>query len=141
MNFAEKVGLFQMARILLADDDDDIRDLIERWLVSGGNIVTSVRDGGEALALLKKASAYDLVITDIFMPGQDGLGIILFLRKEFPTMPVLAISGGSKTIQSDYLDSAKNLGASGILRKPFGKEDILMAVGEILSKSPPIEPA
>ena len=73
-----------------------------------------------------------LVITDVVMPEQEGLETLMQLRAESSTVKVIAISGGGRVGPDAYLNSAKTLGAHGILAKPFGREELLTAVKTVL---------
>src|SRR2546426_4932129 len=81
-----------------------------------------------------------LVITDIFMPGQDGMVTLLRIKKEFPGVRVIAVSGGDSTGRIDLRRDAELLGAARTLRKPFARAELRRAVDETLaldSKTPP----
>src|SRR5690349_9031937 len=78
-------------RILVIDDDEGITDSIARLLCTQGHTVTMVNDASRALEHLE-SSAFDLVITDIIMFGTDGIETIQVIRKQFPAMPVIAMS-------------------------------------------------
>ena len=105
-----------MSRILVIDDDGDTRSMLEQMLEAAGHEVYSAADGREGMRL-QEARPADLVITDLFMPNQEGLETIIQLRKGFPGVPVIAMSG--KTPASTMLTIAKRLGAVAILEKPF----------------------
>ena len=77
-----------------------------------------------------RAAPADLVVTDIFMPTQDGLETILELRREFPGAAVVAISGN--TLSQPMLSAAQNLGAAAVLAKPFSADQFLKVAGEAL---------
>jgi CheY-like chemotaxis protein len=123
-----------MAHLLVIDDDADVRHLIRRYLEEAGHSVIEAEDGYAGLTAFRRA-AIDLVITDIFMPEQDGIETIRMLRKLRPTIRIIAISGG---IVGDriYLREAKALGADGVLSKPFRREDLLNLVDACLGDRP-----
>ena len=81
-----------MPRILIAEDDDAVREFVARALALQGHEVTAVIDGGAALEALA-AGPYDLLLTDIVMPGLDGIALALKVAKERPSMPVLLMTG------------------------------------------------
>ena len=120
-----------MARILLIDDDDAVRDMLHQMLVQLGHIVIEGRNGKEGLELLPNANA-DLLITDIVMPEMEGLELLMELRKKQPPMKIIAISGGGRGNAAEYLRAAKFLGASHVLAKPFTNEALLSAINELL---------
>ena len=113
------------ARILVIDDEPDIRALLERILDSAGYEVALAADGKEAVNQFRAKPA-NLVLTDLFMPHQEGLETIMQLRKEFPRLAIIAMSG--KTAGSRMLPIAQKLGAAVILEKPFAPQQLLDAV-------------
>ena len=120
-----------MARILVVDDDTDIRTLLCEFLERTEHEVVEAADGSIALALQRENPA-DLIITDIFMPQKEGTEFIMDLSVEFPSVKVIAISGGGNVGDVDYLDLAKNLGALKTFKKPFSQAALLAAVAELL---------
>jgi len=113
------------------DDDVALRATVRRALESIGHEVREAEDGASGLALLQSQPA-DLLITDIFMPGQDGILTLLHVRKEQPWLKVIVMSGGGLDGRLDLLEDAKVLGAARALRKPFGTEELRAAVREVL---------
>ena len=123
-----------MPSILVVDDNDQIRHLIRESLEQSGYHVTEARDGKEALQQYRLAQA-DVVIVDIFMPDQDGLETTATLRREFPNVKVIAITGGGDMSGIlNFLDVAKMLGAHSTLQKPFEMKALLDTVQAELSK-------
>jgi two-component system, chemotaxis family, chemotaxis protein CheY len=120
-----------MARILLVDDDLFVRKPLKEMLLLGGHEVVEAEDGDKALRALE-GGAFELVITDIFMPEKDGLSLIMDLRAKHPGLAVIAISGGSPMIPIDMLPTAKRFGALRTLAKPILPDDLLKAVAEVL---------
>ena len=121
-----------MARILVIDDEDVVRRLLRFALESTGHEVVEAREGEEALRLHQAAPA-QLVITDIHMPERDGLEVIMALRREFPQVRVIAMSGGGRFKDTRYLNAAAPLGAFIILQKPFQLDTMLAAVNQALN--------
>jgi len=116
-----------MPRIMVIDDEAAIRAMIEKILISAGHKVVVAGDGVEGVNQLR-ASPADLIVTDLFMPNQEGLDLIIQLRKEFSKVPIIAMSG--KPAGGTLLDIAQRLGAVTILQKPFSAEQFLEAVGK-----------
>ena len=117
-----------MPSILVVDDEEQIRQLIRATLEQAGYHVTEAHDGKEALQQYRLDPA-DLVIMDILMPDQDGLETTTTLRREFPNVKVIAITGGSDMIGIlNFLDVAKMLGAHSTLQKPFEMKTLLDTV-------------
>lgn len=123
--------LRQSSSILIIDDDAAVRRMIRTWLERDGFHVAVARDGAEGMALYRTAPA-DVVITDVFMPGQDGIETIQQLREEFPGSRIIAISGGPVSGTNDSLMDAKLLGADVTLAKPFTMDVLTRAVTELL---------
>jgi CheY-like chemotaxis protein len=114
-------------RILVIDDEDLARFTLREMLLSLGHEVLEARDGREGLARLG-AGGVDLVVTDILMPNMDGVEFVMTARKDWPNLKIIAISGGGRTRNLDFLDLAKDYGAVAVLSKPFGKADLLAAL-------------
>ena len=119
-----------MARILVIDDDADMRALLEQTLKSAGHEVALAADGRKGVEQYRTKPA-DLVITDIFMPNQEGLETIMELRRSFPEVAIVAMSG---RVPGTMLSIAQKLGAVEVLQKPFVAEELLLAVARALRK-------
>jgi len=126
-----------MASILLLDDEEILRDLFADILEKEGHTVHKSADG-LAVYDLELISSIDLMITDLFMPGIDGMNAILSARKDRPDLKIIAMSGGSELLKNDFLPLTKNLGATAILRKPFKKDVFVSTVRKVLA-SPSID--
>jgi CheY-like chemotaxis protein len=120
-----------VARILVIDDDPDIRDTVRRMLESRGHSVETASDGTAGINALAQR-APDLVITDIFMPGRDGIETLIELRKAFPSLKVIAMSGGGGGGLLNLLHDAELLGADRTIPKPFIPRELLAAVNDLL---------
>jgi CheY-like chemotaxis protein len=122
-----------MPRILVIDDDDQVRQLIRRFLERAG---FEVDDAGDPVVGLQMARTEppDVLITDILMPEKDGLEIIRELHQEIPEVEILAISGGAQSGPETYLPPARALGAVRTLAKPFTQEQLLEAVAGLLNE-------
>ena len=119
--------------LLVVDDDANIRQIMRLLLESAGYRVFCAADGGEAIKLLSGRS-FDLVLTDMLMPGSDGLELLAAVKKSGSNTRVLAMSGGGMIGVADYLKVAKKLGAHGVLEKPFTSEMLLTTVAGLLKK-------
>lgn len=113
--------------ILIVDDERSVRLLLEMTLANAGYHVKSAASGDEALDAAA-AEKFHLVITDINMPGRDGIETILMLRGRQPGLKIIAISGGGASGTGDYLPLASTLGAKRTLSKPIRGRDLLEAV-------------
>lgn len=120
-----------MARILLAEDDEALRDALVLFLESVGHEVVGFPDGRGLLAALEAGPA-DVVITDLRMPGVDGLEVLSRLQGRESQVPVLVISGTGRLPSDMLFDRAHELGAAASLEKPFDLADILSAVDQCL---------
>ena len=119
-----------MTRILVIDDDQDIRDMLRRILEHAGYTVEEAANGDIGTKLFK-ANLPDLVITDIIMPEKEGIETIRDLRRIHPSVKIVAISGGGRVGPSDYLNAARMLGAKKTFTKPFSRQEILDTVQEL----------
>lgn len=116
-----------MANILVVDDDPLVIECITDALEHCGHSVYQARNGVEGIAIYKDGGV-DLVITDLIMPEEEGLGMIRRLRKLNPDVRIIAISGGGRTGNADFLKMAGKLGAVGTVCKPIRLADLLHAV-------------
>lgn len=117
-----------MARILIADDSSEFREWLSEVLTRAGHSVASARDGLEARCVARRGP-FDLAVTDISMPNEEGLGLIRALRKSQPEMKIIAISG----LDAETLDDARLLGAARTLRKPISAAVVLECVAAVMS--------
>ena len=124
-----------MARILIIDDEPQIRSMLKLMLEREGYEVVEAPDGVEGIKVYRQNPA-DLIITDLIMPNKDGIGMIIDLKKEFPDVNIIAMSGGGLNKPDGYLKGAKKLGAACTLTKPIDREEMLRAVKDILKESP-----
>ena len=121
-----------MASILVIDDDAFMRDMLVMLLERKNYDVMGAANGKVAENLCHQYM-FDVVITDILMPVQEGLETIVMLKYFFPEIKVIAMTGGGNTKPHIYLDIAKKLGAHITLEKPFKHADILSAVNHTLN--------
>jgi len=120
-------GRSAMASILVAEDDQAVRDFVSRALAYYGHSVTSVPDGSAALAALSERR-FDLMLTDIVMPGLDGVALAAQASKQDPAMPVLMMTGFASEGQR-----AQNTPVERVISKPFSLKEICAAVEEALA--------
>lgn len=114
--------------ILVADDQENIRTLLEQRLRAAGHTVQVAGSAKEGCAALKQRT-FDLVITDVLMPDGDGLDLIAELKKAQPSARVLAISGGGRYVEGDdCLKMARGFGAHAIVMKPFTWEQLAAGI-------------
>ena len=126
-----------MARIIVIDDDKDVRKVILYELRAAGHEVREAGDGAQGLALQRAAPA-DLVVTDIYMPEKEGIETIRDLRQEFPATHVIAMSGGSRVgpASEGLAVVAGELGVAAVLYKPFHAKELLACVDSALGAQP-----
>ena len=120
-----------MASILIIDDDAQFRAMLRQMLSRAGYEVLEASNGKEGMRIYRDKPA-DLVITDLIMPEKEGIETISDLRREFPDVKIVAISGGGKMGPDDYLHGAKLIGAERIFTKPLEREEILEAVKKLI---------
>jgi DNA-binding response OmpR family regulator len=118
-----------MARILIIDDEPDVRTMVEQILKPTGHEVILAADGREGV-LRHQTSPADLVITDLFMPTQDGVETIREFRSRWPEVAIIAMSGNATA--ETMLVIAQHLGSVGILQKPFVGDELIAAVVKAL---------
>lgn len=119
-------------RILIVDDNQDILSFMQAALEKAGYEVQTAPEGAQALDLQTKQRA-DLLITDIFMPGKDGIETLRECQTRFPQTRIIAMSaGGGSGGTLDYLPAAALIGADATLHKPFNISQLLEAVQKVL---------
>jgi len=123
-----------MARILLVDDEQLLRETLKIALQAAGHVVSLAQNGTAALALLADQS-FDVIVTDILMPETDGLEMIRRVRKESGNVRIIAMSGGGRTRNMDMLDFATSFGADAVLAKPFLPKQLIASVADIMGRS------
>jgi len=122
-----------MARILTIDDNDDYRDYLVAMLERAGHAV-SARPNGTGLEGLVQKQAFDVVLTDLYMPEADGIETIRMLRRLLPGLPVLGMTGGMRGGHSDVtVRSMKLFGAKAVFVKPIEPSALLAAIDAVTS--------
>jgi CheY-like chemotaxis protein len=132
---ADALKVKTMARILVIDDNNEVRRMIRQALELHGHNVVDAGDGVQALAQFRNCVT-DLVITDIVMPEMEGLETIIELRAMDASVKILAISGGGSFVPDGYLRWAEMLGADRRLEKPFTVQQLVSVVNELLGYRP-----
>lgn len=115
--------------MLIIDDEPEVRESIAHML-KGHRVVTAA-DGHEGMQVCKREKP-DLVVLDIVMPRKEGMETIIDMRKTWPTLPILAMSGGWREYHQDYLNDALALGANKVMVKPFVPDEFRKVVAELL---------
>jgi len=132
-----------MAKVLIVDDDRDVRESMAKILRRAGHEVTLAESGAAGTEAIGRDGA-DIIITDIIMPAQNGVDFIRQLRSSGCTTPILAISGGGNLAPEGYLPqaitttaylaAAEKYGANATLTKPFGRQELLDIVNSVLAR-------
>jgi CheY-like chemotaxis protein len=120
-----------MARILIVDDEPDILVILDRMLRRMDHETVLAANGKEAVRRLEE-STVEVVITDLIMPEGEGIETIAAIRKRWPGIKIIAMSGGGRQSPAAYLAVAARLGADATLAKPFGRADLLEALRRVL---------
>jgi CheY-like chemotaxis protein len=120
-----------MKKILVIEDNAIVRNTMMRILQSAGYTVVTANDGLEGVALFRQEMP-DLVISDIIMPQQEGIGTIRQILAEFPGTKIIAISGGGRIGNTDFLQIARKMGAIDAMPKPFDPDDLLDRISDHL---------
>ncbi len=124
-----------MRRILVIDDDVQFRKMLCQVLERAGYEVVEADNGKKGVKLFR-AQPTDLVITDIIMPEQEGIETIRELKRDFPDVKIIAISGGGRIDSKDYLELAGQFGVTRTFGKPLDREEFLAALEELLAEAP-----
>ncbi len=122
-----------MATIYVFDDEPSILLMIKKMLEKAGYDVSIALNGREGMELFN-TKIPDLLITDILMPEKEGLETIMELRKKFPELKIIAISGGGRFGPEGYLPGAKLLGADIVFQKPLIQKEFLQAISSLLNE-------
>ncbi len=116
-------------RVLVVDDDPGVREVVRMMLESAGYHVSLASNGKRAMESLQK-EPFDLILTDLVMPEQEGIETIKAIRRDYPDLKVVAMSGA---FGGDYLRIASLLGAHGTIPKPLALEHVLKVIGDTLA--------
>ena len=133
-----------MARILVIDDEPDVRDSLAMVLQQAGHTVATAADGPAGLESFRR-NPVDLILTDIIMPRGNGVDLIRTLRAAAPALRIIAISGGGNfglgayapqaITTTAYLVAARDAGADAVLTKPFDRDTLLAVVAQVIPGS------
>jgi len=129
----ESPSALKSHKILIADDDDQIRQMLCDFLSDEGYEIVEASDGKKAIEYMSEHGA-DLVITDIIMPNQEGVETIRILRDKFPDTKIIAISGGGRAGPDTFLPMAEGEGANCTFEKPFKLFELLKAVQTLVGE-------
>lgn len=122
-----------MADILLVEDSPEVSMTVREILVGAGHTVVSAGTGNEAMDALKERG-FDLIVSDIWMPGMDGIALLKEVRGSGNRVPVIVISGGAPNAPLTYTAPlAATFGANEVIYKPFEKDELLNAVTAALA--------
>ena len=128
-----------MALVLVIDDEEDVRRVVEVMLKNAGHDAVLAVDGNDALRQFRRQH-FELVICDVFMPDKEGIETLKEIRQLHPTVPIIMMSGGSPTAHfwgathRDYLATAEAFGATRTIAKPFKYSQLIRLVHECLTR-------
>ena len=123
-----------MAHILVIEDDEQFRDILQQMLTRDAHQVTTAPDGSAALTLLKSIRP-ELIITDILMPKMDGIETIMELLQSGTATPIIAMSGGGRSLAADSaLGLTELMGVKATLIKPFSRAELRKAIEDALAR-------
>ena len=120
-----------MPGVLIVEDDKELREMLKMSLLRRSFTVFEAENGKDAITHFKPCIT-DLVVTDLIMPEEDGLKVVIKLRELKPSIKIIAISGGGKVGPGSYLNLAKALGADAIYSKPFSINDLTLKIEQLL---------
>jgi DNA-binding NtrC family response regulator len=121
-----------MSSILVVDDDTQLLDVMSEMLRLEGHQVSVAENGQQVVDQMDDAQ-FDLVTADLIMPEKEGLKTIADIRKRSSRLPIIAISGGGRVGPMDYLETARFIGAGATLAKPFGRQELMATVADLLA--------
>ena len=116
-------------RVLLIDDEPMVRKIVRKMLERAGHEVVNVENGRAGLDRLERAP-FDLIVTDIIMPDVEGIEVLMTVRERHPSIAAVAMSGGGRMGNVDFLEVARKLGAAATLEKPFTQDALLKAIDQ-----------
>jgi CheY-like chemotaxis protein len=125
-----------MPGVLIVEDDKELREMLKLSLLRRNFTVLEAENGKAAITHFKPLIT-DLIVTDLIMPEEDGLKVVIKLRELKPSIKIIAISGGGKVGPGSYLNLAKALGADAIYSKPFSINDLIAKIEQLLDIEQP----
>jgi CheY-like chemotaxis protein len=125
-----------MPGVLIVEDDKELREMLKLSLLRRNFTVLEAENGKAAITHFKPLIT-DLVVTDLIMPEEDGLKVVIKIRELKPSIKIIAISGGGKVGPGSYLNLAKALGADAIYSKPFSINDLITKIEQLLDTEQP----
>jgi two-component system, chemotaxis family, chemotaxis protein CheY len=129
---ANHVTVCLATKVLIIEDDVDVLETLANVLELEGYVPVLATNGRAGIALFQ-TQAPAVVVTDIFMPEQEGIETIIQMRRLRPDAKIIAISGGGYYRRMEYLEIAAQLGATAIIAKPFEPDELVDTVGRVLS--------
>ena len=132
MRILDDMGKPKPVRVLVVDDNPDMRSFVKIVLERAGFEAQVAADGERALELQREHPA-EVLITDIFMPERDGIELIQQFKSMFRQVKIIAMSGGGQVARQDYLPVAADLGADAVLHKPFAAETLLNTLRDLVA--------
>jgi len=121
-----------MPGVLIVEDDKELREMLKLALLRRNFTVLEAENGKVAIAHFKPLIT-DVVVTDLIMPDEDGLKVVIKLRELKPSIKIIAISGGGKVGPGSYLNLAKALGADATYSKPFSINEVVFKIEQLLN--------
>jgi DNA-binding response OmpR family regulator len=121
-----------MPGVLIVEDDKELREMLKLALLRRNFTVLEAENGKVAIAHFKPLIT-DVVVTDLIMPEEDGLKVVIKLRELKPSIKIIAISGGGKVGPGSYLNLAKALGADATYSKPFSINEVVFKIEQLLN--------
>ena len=119
-------------RVLVIDDDDQMRALLRKVMEWSGYTVMEAENGRKGMQVQREHPA-EIVVTDLIMPEQEGLETIRLMKKEFPDIKIVAISGGGRIGPDAYLPAALELGADLVYSKPFAVKEFMIKIRGLMA--------
>jgi len=116
-----------MASVIVIDDEESVRYSLRAILEEAGHTVVEAGNGNDGLVLMAE-TAVDVAIVDMIMPVKEGVETTIQIKRQFPTVKTIAMSGGGRSQNFDFLQVARDYGACGTLQKPFSKEQLLTSI-------------
>ena len=120
-----------MARILIVEDDETLRSVLASELKRQGHDVAEARDGTAGSVHLARG-IFEVIVTDMYMPGKDGFELMAEIRRQYPATKIIVMSGGGKNPSMNISKTAKFLGADSVLAKPFKLSELRAAISSVL---------